>query len=59
MSKDLYRAPFLFGFIPAFSLDASATDIVIAFVLIVFGTYGYSWLLMIWMPTKKAVVKVY
>ncbi len=53
-AKFLYLAPFLFGYVPAFSLDGSTTDIVIAFVLILFGTYAYSWLLSgIWLPKKK------
>jgi TRAP transporter 4TM/12TM fusion protein len=44
-AKFLYLGPFLFGYVPGFSLDGSATDIVIAFVLIPFGTWAYSWLL--------------
>ena len=44
-AKFLYLAPFLFGYVPAFSLDGSASDIAIAFVLIIVGTWGYSWLL--------------
>jgi TRAP transporter 4TM/12TM fusion protein len=44
-AKFLYLGPFLFGYVPAFSLDGSATDIVKAFVMIIIGTYGYSWLL--------------
>jgi TRAP transporter 4TM/12TM fusion protein len=44
-AKFLYLGPFLFGYVPAFSLDGSATDIVIAFILIILGTWGYSWLL--------------
>ncbi|MCG6862497.1 MAG: TRAP transporter fused permease subunit [Chromatiaceae bacterium] len=44
-AKFLYLGPFLFGYVPAFSLDGSAMDIVIAFVLIIFGTWAYSWLL--------------
>ena len=44
-AKFLYLGPFLFGYVPAFSLDGSATDIVVAFVLILFGTWAYSWLL--------------
>ncbi|MEN8232874.1 MAG: TRAP transporter fused permease subunit [Thermodesulfobacteriota bacterium] len=44
-AKFLYLGPFLFGYVPGFSLDGSATDIVKAFVLIFIGTYGYSWLL--------------
>ena len=49
-AKFLYLGPFLFGYVPAFSLDGSASDIVVAFVLILFGTWAYSWLLSgIWM----------
>lgn len=44
-AKFLYLGPFLFGFVPAFSLDGSATDIIKAFILILFGTWAYSWLL--------------
>jgi len=50
MAKFLYLAPFLFGYVPGFSLDGTATDIAITFVLIFFGTWAYSWLLSgIWM----------
>ena len=44
-AKFLYLAPFIFGYVPAFSLNGSASDIAIAFVLIIIGTWGYSWLL--------------
>ncbi len=44
-AKFLYLAPFLFGYVPAFSLNGSTSDIAIAFVLIIIGTWGYSWLL--------------
>ena len=44
-AKFLYLGPFLFGYVPAFSLDGSSTDIIVAFVLILFGTWAYSWLL--------------
>jgi len=44
-AKFLYLSPFLFGYVPAFSLDGSTWDVVIAFVLIVAGTWVYSWLL--------------
>ena len=44
-AKFLYLAPFIFGYVPAFSLDGSTSDIAIAFVLITIGTWGYSWLL--------------
>ncbi len=44
-AKFLYLGPFLFGYVPAFSLDGSTMDIVKAFILIIFGTWAYSWLL--------------
>jgi TRAP transporter 4TM/12TM fusion protein len=44
-AKFLYLGPFLFGFVPGFSLNGSSMDIVKAFVLIILGTYGYSWFL--------------
>ena len=44
-AKFLYLGPFLFGYVPAFSLDGSTMDIVKAFTLIIFGTWLYSWLL--------------
>ncbi len=57
-AKFLYLGAFLFGYVPGFALDGSARDIVVAFVLIIVGTYAYSWLLSgIWMPRKAAVVK--
>jgi len=53
-AKFLYLGPFLFGYVPAFSLDGSATDIVKAFVLIIIGTWFYSWLLSgIWLSYFK------
>ena len=44
-AKFLYLAPFLFGYVPAFSLDGSPWDIAVAFLLIAVGTWGYSRLL--------------
>ena len=44
-AKFLYLAPFLFGYVPAFSLGGGASDIAVAFALIAIGTWGYSWLL--------------
>jgi TRAP-type uncharacterized transport system fused permease subunit len=53
-AKFLYLGPFLFGYVPAFSLNGSTTDIVVAFVLIIVGTWGYSWLLSgIWLDWFK------
>ena len=44
-AKFLYLGPFLFGYVPAFSLNGSSTDIVKAFIVIIIGTYAYSWIL--------------
>ena len=44
-AKFLYLGPFLFGYVPGFSLNGSYMDIVTAFVLIIIGTYAYSWFL--------------
>jgi TRAP-type uncharacterized transport system fused permease subunit len=44
-AKFLYLGPFLFGYVPAFSLNGSGKDIAIAFVLIIVGTYIYAYLL--------------
>jgi TRAP transporter 4TM/12TM fusion protein len=57
-AKFLYLGPFLFGYVPGFSLDGSATDIIKAFVLIILGTYGYSWILSgIWMKKITGLFK--
>ena len=53
-AKFLYLGPFLFGYVPAFSLNGSTMDIVKAFVLILFFTYVYAWLLSgIWIKQIK------
>ncbi len=44
-AKFLYLGPFLFAYVPAFSLNGTAMDIVKAFVLIVFATWAYSYVL--------------
>lgn len=44
-AKFLYLGPFLFGYVPGFSLNGSAFDIVKAFVLIIIGVYIYAYLL--------------
>ncbi len=44
-AKFLYLGPFLFGYVPGFSLNGSARDIVVTFVFVMIGTYFYSWLL--------------
>jgi TRAP transporter 4TM/12TM fusion protein len=53
-AKFLYLGPFLFGYVPGFSLNGSGWDIIKAFVLILLGTYAYSWILSgIWMNYFK------
>ncbi len=53
-AKFLYLAPFIFGYVPAFSLDGGSMDIAITFVLVFFGTWAYSWFLSgIWMSKFK------
>ncbi|MDM8542639.1 TRAP transporter fused permease subunit [Desulfococcaceae bacterium HSG9] len=55
-AKFLYLGPFLFGYVPGFSLDGSTADIVKAFVYIIFGTWAYSWLLSgIWVKNIKNI----
>ena len=57
-AKFLYLGPFLFGYVPAFSLDGSHMDIVKAFGLIIVGTYAYSWIMSgIWIKQLKGLFK--
>ncbi|MBN2232497.1 MAG: TRAP transporter fused permease subunit [Deltaproteobacteria bacterium] len=44
-AKFLYLGPFLFGYVPGFSLQGGPLDIAKAYVLITFGTWFYSYLL--------------
>ncbi len=44
-AKFLYLGPFLFGYVPGFSLNGTPRDIIVSFVLIIFGTWAYSYLL--------------
>ena len=44
-AKFLYLGPFLFGYVPGFSLNGTPRDIVVSFVLIIFGTWAYSYIL--------------
>ena len=44
-AKFLYLGPFLFGYVPGFTLNGSAMDIVKAYVLIVIGTWVYAYIL--------------
>ncbi len=56
-AKFLYLAPFIFGYVPAFSLDGSVMDITIVFFLVMVGTYMFAWLLsgiwLDWFKSKK------
>jgi TRAP transporter 4TM/12TM fusion protein len=55
-AKFLYLGPFLFGYVPGFSLDGSPMDITKAFVLIIFGTWAYSYILSgIWFKSVKGL----
>ena len=57
-AKFLYLGPFLFGYVPAFSLNGSAMDIVKAFTLIIIGTWAYSYFLSgIWFQPLKGMFK--
>lgn len=44
-AKFLYVAPFLFAYVPAFSLNDTPQNIFIAFILITIGTYAFSYFL--------------
>jgi len=56
-AKFLYLGPFLFGYVPGFTLQGNEWDIVKAFGLIIIGTYLYSYLLSFaWLPKLKALV---
>ncbi|MBT4286161.1 MAG: TRAP transporter fused permease subunit [Deltaproteobacteria bacterium] len=57
-AKFLYLGPFLFGYVPAFSLDGSSSDIIKAFAMIFFGTWAYSFILSgIWIKKLRAMTK--
>jgi TRAP transporter 4TM/12TM fusion protein len=57
-AKFLYLGPFLFGFVPGFSLNGTPMDIIKAYVLILLGTYIYSWFLSgIWIGSIKRLFK--
>jgi TRAP-type uncharacterized transport system fused permease subunit len=56
-AKYLYLAPFLFGYVPAFTLQGSPAEIAIVFALIAVGTFGYAWLLSgIWFQPLKGLL---
>ncbi|WP_287373551.1 TRAP transporter fused permease subunit [Prosthecochloris sp.] len=55
-AKFLYLAPFLFGYVPGFSLNGSLFDIVVTFILCAVGTWFYSWMLSgIWHGKAPAI----
>ena len=58
VSKYILRehvGPFLFGYVPGFSLQGDTGDIVKAFILILLGTYAYSYFLSLhWVHVLKA-----
>ncbi len=57
-AKFLYLGPFLFGYVPAFSLDGTPWDIAKAFVLIIIGTYVYAYLLSgIWIKNLRNMLR--
>jgi len=57
-AKFLYLGPFLFGYVPGFSLNGSGWDIIKAFVLIILGTYAYSYVLSgIWIKQLRGDFK--
>lgn len=57
-AKFLYLGPFLFGYVPGFTLNGSSMDIAKAFVLIFFGTWAYSWILSgIWVGSITKLFK--
>ena len=57
-AKFLYLGPFLFGYVPGFTMQGDTWDIVKAFVLIIFGTYLYSYLMsFIWYAKLKEIIR--
>ncbi len=58
-AKFLYLAPFLFAYVPAFSLDASVREITIWFTAISIVVYAYAWFMsFVWYdPLKRIFTK--
>ncbi|MDD2388658.1 MAG: TRAP transporter fused permease subunit [Desulfobacterales bacterium] len=57
-AKFLYLGPFLFGYVPGFSLQGDTADIIKVFVLVTIGTFSYSWFLsLIWWYKIKEMWK--
>jgi TRAP transporter 4TM/12TM fusion protein len=57
-AKFLYLGPFLFGYVPGFTLQGNSLDIVKVFVMIIIGTYLYAYLMSFhWMHYLKGDLK--
>ncbi|WP_319583007.1 TRAP transporter fused permease subunit [uncultured Pseudodesulfovibrio sp.] len=56
-AKFLYLAPFLFAYVPAFSLDAPTQNILISFCAIAVAVFVYAWFLsFIWVKPLKRIL---
>jgi TRAP transporter 4TM/12TM fusion protein len=56
-AKFLYLAPFIFAYVPAFSLDAPTRDIIIWFSIIAVTVFVYAWFLsFIWIKPLKRIL---
>ncbi|WP_272700950.1 TRAP transporter permease [Desulfovibrio sp. Fe33] len=56
-AKFLYLAPFLFAYVPAFSLNAPTRDIIIWFAIIAAMVFAYAWFLsFIWVKPLKRIL---
>jgi len=57
-AKFLYVGPFLFGYVPGFSLQGDTMDIIKVFILIIIGTYLFAYLMSgIWVKDIKKLFK--
>ncbi len=57
-AKFLYIGPFLFGYVPAFSLQGDVMDIVKVFILIIIGTYLFAYTMSgIWFKNVRNLFK--
>ena len=57
-AKFLYIGPFLFGYVPGFSLQGDTMDIIKVFILIIIGTYLFAYIMSgIWFKNIKDLFK--
>ncbi len=57
-AKFLYVGPFLFGYVPGFSLQGDTMDIIKVFILIITGTYLFAYIMSgIWFKNVKNLFK--